>query len=220
MNKFEQNIQGAGLKFDALIVLGHNLGSGWKGERIRRNQNHLSGHSKLSVQATGILYRAGIVDRIIFSSGHTAGKKTPSEAEAMKTFLLVRFPEIPINAIILEDKSIETSGNIEESKRIVDQENFINVGLMSTGDHVLNASVLSERYGLKIKEENCLASEEIVAKKMAENPAKNPEAFLRGYRNSLQAKGDRQKEKIRSFLLQSIDRKGRILRFIAWLTRR
>jgi len=206
-------------KLDALIVLGHNIGVGWKGKRIRLNPDHLSGHSKLSAIAAAIAYKDGLTGKLIFSSGHTAGKRFPSEAQAMKAFILKRYPEIPQSDILTEDRSIDTSGNAIESRKIVRQCNFINVGLMSTGDHLVNAAVLFQRLGLKIKEENRFASEEVIAKHMKkistpEKP-KDPYGFLEGYRNSPQVVGDRKKERIRARLLRTIDRRGFFLRQIA-----
>ena len=207
-------------------MLGHNLGAGWKGERIRQNPDHLSGHSKLNTLAAGIMYEAGLTNKIIFSSGHTAGIQIPSEAKAMKDFLKKRFPEIPESAVILEDKSIDTAGNAEESKQIAYRHRywFTNIGLMSTRDHVNNAFVLFRRYGMEIQKENIFASEEIIAKYIEkistpEKP-KDPESFLEGYRKSPQVKGDAKKELIRSVLLHTIDPKGMLLRQISKRTRK
>jgi uncharacterized SAM-binding protein YcdF (DUF218 family) len=211
-------------KLDALIVLGHNIGAGWKGERIRQNPDNLSGHSKLSTLAAAIAFKERLTDKIIFSSGHTSGIETRSEAEAMRDFLKIRFPEIPDGAIILESNSIDTAGNAEESKKIVDQNQFKNIGLMSTRDHLNNSIILFKRYGLRVKKENCFASEELVAKYMEkintpEKP-KDPKSFLEGYRKSPQVKGDRKKELIRSILLRTIDPKGKILRQVSKRTRK
>jgi uncharacterized SAM-binding protein YcdF (DUF218 family) len=207
-------------KLGALIVLGHNIGAGWNGEKIRQNPDHLSGHSKLNVLATAILFREGIIDKIIFSSGYTAGKQTLSEAEAMRNFLRKRFPEIPESAVILEDRSIDAAGNAEESIKIVNQKNFTNVGILSTGDHLRNALILFERHGLEIKEENSLVSEEVVADNMIYNFPGNPESFLKAYNNSSQVEKDRWKEMIRSILLSTIDKKGLLLRKITSRTRK
>lgn len=207
-------------KLDALIVLGHNIGAGWKGERIRRVPDHLSGHSKLNALAAGILFKEGLAKNIIFSSGHTAGNETPSEAEAMRDFLITRFPEIPSSAIILEDKSIDTAGNAEESIRILNKQNYSSVGLMSTNDHLRNSIILFARYGLRVKKENSFASEEVIAGEMAKNPSRNPKLFIEGYRKSSQVKKDRQKEIIRSILLHTIDGKGMLLRQITKKTRK
>ena len=200
-------------KLDAIVVLGHNLGTGYTGERLRELPDHLSGHSKLSVLAAAILFKEGFTDRIIFSSGHTAGKETISEAEAMRNFMKKKFPEIPDEAIILEEKSIDTAGNAEESIKIVKQLKLSNVGLMSTRDHLKNSTVLFRRYGLNVKQENSFISEEVISRYMLNGHPKNPNLFLKGYRESRQVKGDFYKrELIRKILLYAIDPKGKLLR--------
>jgi len=213
MSGLEQRAKSLGvdrIKLDALIVLGHNLGVGWKGEDIRRVSDHLSTHSKINILAAGILFKNGVADKIILSSGHTAGKEIESEAQAMKNFLKARFPEIPDESIILEEKSVDTAGNAEESIKVVNKEKFLDVGLISTKDHLKNASILFRNYGLEIKKENRFVAEEIVTKAMA----KNPEVALKTYRESPQVRGDRLgRELIRSILLYThIDSKGKILR--------
>jgi len=225
MNKLEQGSQSPEVvqqKLDVLIVLGHNMGAGWKGEKIRHHPDHLSGHSKLSALAAGILYQRGCMHKILFSTGHTAGIETPSEAEAMAVFFRKRFPEISESAILLEDKSIDTAGNAEESMKIIDNNNFIKIGLMSTGDHVKNAIVLFQRYGLN-GDTLVFSSEKVIAENMWLDPTKNPKSsleFLRAYRNSAQIKGDRKKEIIRSILLHTIDSKGMLLRQVSKRTRK
>ena len=72
--------------FDALVVLGKNIGIGWTREKIRKTPNSLSDRSILSVYAAGFLYKTGNFNRIIFSGGKTAGEDFPSEAAAMKDF--------------------------------------------------------------------------------------------------------------------------------------
>lgn len=103
--------------FDALIVLGKNIGVGWNREKIRKTPHFLSDRSELSVFATGFLFDTGNFKQIIFSGGKTAGADYPSEAKAMKDFLLKEFPEIPEEKIILEENSFDTIENAIEVKK-------------------------------------------------------------------------------------------------------
>jgi len=210
------------MKLDALITLGHNIGAGWSGDRIRRNPDHLSRHSKISAEAAAVMYNEGYTGKIIYSSGPTAGE--PTEARAMKTFILKRHPEIPESDILTENVSIDTAGNAEESRKIVMENNFRNVGLMSTKDHVGNSATLFRRYRLNIQKESIFASEFILAKNMernnTENHPKNPQQFLKNYRGSIEVRKDGLKEFIRWGMLHTIDPKGMLLRQVSKRTRK
>jgi len=194
-------------KLDALIVLGKNIGEGWSPEKIRRTRNLLSGHSKLNVLAAGDLYNQGLTQRIIFSTGQTAGADYPSEALAMKAFLKEKFPQIPDSAIILEENSIDTAGNAEEVAKIIEKHGFSNVGLLTVGFHLPNARTLFERFGVKIDDTDSFKAEEIV-----KDRAKKPELFVESYSNSPLVKREKRKERVRTILLYTIDRRGRLLR--------
>lgn len=128
--------------FDVLIVLGKNIGVNYPPSRIRKTNYFLSPHSKLNVLAAGDLFMAGKTDRIIFSSGHTSGSAYPSEAEAMRDYLRQKFPEIPEDAVILEERSLDTWGNAKEVRKIIKQHGFQNIGLLTVGFHLERAAFL------------------------------------------------------------------------------
>lgn len=62
----------------------------------------------------GELYTRGLAPRLIFSGGRGAGSgRLPgSEAEAWRTALRARYPDIPDSAILLEDRSTNTAENL------------------------------------------------------------------------------------------------------------
>lgn len=158
--------------FDAIVVLGKNIGVDYPRARIRQTKGYLSPHSKLNVLAAGDLYAAGTTDRIIFSSGHTSGKNYPSEADAMKRFLLERFPEIPEEAIILEENSLDTWENAKEVKKVIKQNRFESVGLLTVEFHLERAAFLfaSERiYAIPLSTDRVINDRK---PKFAENYAK------------------------------------------------
>ena len=175
----------------------------------------ISLESALNVIAAGKLYNRGLTERIIFSTGHTAGDDLPSEAEAMRYLLKEIYPEIPDSAIILEERSKDTSGNAEEVNKIIRLNNFKPVGLVDVGFHLKNAVTLFRRYGVEIADVHCFASEKMVATR-----AKDPNLFPDKYNNHPIVKKEKLKETIRIILLNTIDRNGKLLRKVAKLTRK
>lgn len=150
-----------GEKLDAIVVLGHNIGTDWGSDEIRRQRFHLSPHSRINVLAAGVLYRTGIADKIILSTGN-AGKDYPSEASAMKDQLKRIFKNIPDSAIILEEESWDTRTNAKEVKRIMEKHGFENIGLITIGiAHLKRAIGLFEREGLTVTP---FASERVLKK--------------------------------------------------------
>jgi uncharacterized SAM-binding protein YcdF (DUF218 family) len=112
-----------------LIVLGKNIGVDSSPEDIRRDNYHLSRESRLNALAAGNLYRPGM--KILFSTG---GEGVPAESSAMRDYLLSRFPDIPEEAIDLEDRSIDTAGNAEEVSKILRNEGELpeSIGLFNS----------------------------------------------------------------------------------------
>jgi uncharacterized SAM-binding protein YcdF (DUF218 family) len=91
--------------------------------------------SKFTAIAAGMLYEQGLTDRLIFSTGKTAGEDYPSEAEEMIKYMKVLFPDIPDEAITVEDISYDTRGNVLESKKIIEEEGLENVGYLTVSYH-------------------------------------------------------------------------------------
>jgi len=197
-------------KLDALIVLGMNIGLDWTPDDIRKQKFHLSPRSRTNVLASGILFKAGVSDRIIFSGGRTAGKNTPSEAEAMKKHLLRIFPSIPENAIILEENSLSTSTNAEEVKRIMEQQGLKEVGLVSAGFHLKRAKYLFKQAGISLDPHNVLAAEEILRQRRP--------GYVEGYLESDLIGKDNTKEKI-AYLIQRLPLASQLLNFVTRFTR-
>ena len=145
--RLEAELQG---KMDPLVVLGKNIGVDWTPERVRNQRFNLSPHSRINVLAAGIIYKAGLTGKIIFSTGHTSGKNVPSEAEAMKRQLLRIFPSIPDEDVLLEEESLDTWTNASKFKRIQKDKGYKNMGLLTVGFHLKRAEYLFERAGVDI----------------------------------------------------------------------
>ena len=194
-------------KLDALIVLGRNFLPGFKRKEIEAQRHHLSPDSRINVLAAGLLYKAGFADKIIFSTGHTAGEDLPSEAQAMKSHLLRIFPSIPEEAIILEEISLDTQENAKEVKKIIDKYKFENVGLLTVRSHLKRAIRLFEKAGLTASP---FASEETLKDKRAK--------FINNYMSSDLGKKIAKQERIVA-LVQPLPLGAQFLRMVVKLTR-
>ncbi len=135
---------------DALIVLGRNFQPGFKRRTLADQRFHLSPGSRINTLAAGLICKAGLADTLIFSTGHTAGSNVPSEARAMKDHLQRIFKDIPDEAIILEETSVDTEGNAKEVKKIIDRHpEFKTFGLLADTSH-LERTPLFERVGIQV----------------------------------------------------------------------
>lgn len=147
--------------FDALVVLGKNIGVGWTRKRIKKTKNFLSTRSELNITVAALLYKKGNFKKLILSGGRTSGKDVPSEAEAMKKFLSNEFPEIPTNSIILEENSLDTKQNASETEKNIKKYELKNVAVLTTSAHVPRTRMHFKRQGLNLE---ILASDKILQK--------------------------------------------------------
>lgn len=147
--------------YEAIVVLGKNLGFGWSKDKIRKQREHLAPHGRVNTDAGGILFIEGRTERIIFSSGITVSE-LPSEAQLMKNHIQRIFPEkIPDEAIILEEVSKQTRGNAIEIAKVLEREKIDpnNVGLVTMGFHMPRAQRFFREQGLNL---DPIPSEEVL----------------------------------------------------------
>lgn len=149
--------------YDAIVVLGKNIGVDWTKNTIRAQRFHLSPHARINVDTAGLLYEAGVTRKIIFSTGKTADPDILSEAELMKKHLKRIFPKIPDEDIILEDISWDTNTNAKAVKEKMKTYGLERVALLTVGFHLPRALYLFERAGIIPARVYC--SEEELAKK-------------------------------------------------------
>lgn len=97
----------------------------------------VSGGDTVSRTEMGIdLYQAGWANLLIFS-GAAADPKSPSNAEMMKKQALTR--GVPESAIIIDDKSVNTSENAREVSKKIESLKLNKVILVSSGYHIRRA---------------------------------------------------------------------------------
>lgn len=153
-------------KFGAIVALGKN----WRLPVTGGPRIDLSIESKMTALAAAEMYRAGLANKIIFSTGKTAGKDAqgneyPTEAEAMYKFMRIFFSpeEIQDSAVILETTSFDTAGNAEEVKKIMQEKRIDNIALLTVGYHLPRAKRLFKNYGINVKK--AFRSEKVLAEK-------------------------------------------------------
>lgn len=189
--------------YDCVIVLGKN----WE-EYPDNNFSddkkpiELSVESKITSLAAGEMYSTGLVKKILFSTGHTAGPNFPSEAEEMKKFMKDKFPEIPEKDIILEEKSFDTPSNAREVKKILKKHNFKKLALLTTKAHMLRADKLFKHFGIKV--------DDFYSEEETKKISKHYKKFVKEYSKSKRAKVEELKELLlRQFLI--LDPQGKFL---------
>lgn len=192
--------------YDCVVVLGKNWeeypGSGTAAADKKVGRIKLSVESKITALAAGEMYVSGVVKKILFSTGHTAGSDFPSEAAEMKRFMKERFPRIPGENIILEEKSFDTPSNAKEVKKIIKKYGFKKLALLTTKAHMLRADKLFKNFGIKV--DDFYSEEE--AKKISSHYRK----FIEGYSKSPRIKIEELKELLlRQFII--LDPKGKFL---------
>jgi uncharacterized SAM-binding protein YcdF (DUF218 family) len=112
----------------------------------------LSLDSRLTAMAAGVLYSEGVAERIVFSTGHTAGDEYPTEAQAQAKELRRFFPEeeIPGEHVLLEEDSFDTAGNVDEVKRMIEAGLISGIHLLTVGYHLPRLKRLAQRHDLPV----------------------------------------------------------------------
>lgn len=119
-------------KSDVAIVLGAAANGGKLSPVFKERINH------------GILlYKKGIVNKIIFTGGFGEGQEQ-SESQTAKNYALAN--EIPENDIFIEEKSKYTTENLEQAKQIMDSLGFTNALLVSDPLHMKRGMKLASYY--------------------------------------------------------------------------
>ena len=121
------------LKFDYVVVLGAGL---INGERVTKLL------SERIDKAIKVYKRSGGKCRLIMSGGQGADEKI-SEAQAMKNYALNQ--GVPEDAVLLEDKSINTMQNLVNSQKLIEEQpGHHTTAVVTSQYHVLRANVYAK----------------------------------------------------------------------------
>lgn len=193
--------------YNTVIVLGGGWKKGFEGEKLGMD-------SKIRALAAGKMFEEGLVTQIILAGGKTAGedKSSLSESEGMQEYLLRKFPEISTDSILLEEESKDTSGNAENTLKIMEKYKIEGpVVLLTSEEHIKRAVKIFHNYGLDVKE-GIPAEDQLRGRSTRHNK------FIEKLKKSISLKDKTREVFLRGLLI--IDRKGRIPRYIAKKTRR
>jgi hypothetical protein len=202
---------------DLLIVLGKNIGIASSPEKIRNDRRQLSHDSRLNVLAAAVLYRNNPGMKILFSGGQTAGVENLSEAEAMKEYLMTRFPDIPKEDINTEDLSIDTTTNAQEIERMLHESEDPpeHIGLLTVGYHMKNASRIFNTHEIPIEQK--FAAEDVLRKNYGSDGYFNE--HLTKWNKTPRVRAERFKEMAKTIIL-SLDPESKLLHTINKRTRK
>lgn len=121
---------------DCILVFAGGVGESGKAEQGYEER----------VQRAVELYKKGYAANIIFSSGYMYIFKEPLVMKAVAVSL-----GIPENAILIEDKAINTYQNIKFSKEILDKNNWKKILLVSSPYHMRRVLLVFDKIARDIK---------------------------------------------------------------------
>jgi uncharacterized SAM-binding protein YcdF (DUF218 family) len=124
---------------------------------------HLPVGTKARVLAAGELWRMGEIDKIVMSEGKGPDKEK-SGGELMREYLLAKYPEIPDDNVIVEDRATNTIENFAGTVNFLDESNIhsdkaigsrteatdsSNVAFLSNRFHMARIKNIAEKFGFK-----------------------------------------------------------------------
>lgn len=119
------------LKYDGVIIMGRS----WSGypfrHKVVRGKLDISVQSKMSCKVAAEMYMSGETKKIIFGTGQSAGKKWPSEAKAMKDYILKEYPEIPDGDILTHERNLDTYEELDEDINLAEQNKLNKLALIT-----------------------------------------------------------------------------------------
>jgi uncharacterized SAM-binding protein YcdF (DUF218 family) len=137
--------------FDAVIVLGCGV------EEYNDNVD-LGLDATWRTIAAAHMYQQGLAYNLVFTGGRTAGSHLPSEAQAMSMYLDRNFTEeegkmgrIPQTAVYLEEYATDTSTNLINVKKLIEENNWQHVAILTNEYHLPRATKLATNLGLNLK---------------------------------------------------------------------
>jgi hypothetical protein len=167
--------------FDAVVGFGKNWGNRKRPFTTPDGQAFMvSEDTARTAVACGDVYISGRARKILFSTGETR-IGAPTEATGMKLQLRSVYSEdeIPDEDIILEESSIDTPGNIESIKEIVEKSGFKEVLGVTVNFHTWRVKRLNHIQGSPIS--HVVSSEEILRKRGFSLPERSIMKLVKEY---------------------------------------
>lgn len=190
------------------------LGSGWrKPQPEGRTSPELSTESRIRLLAAGLLAQNGKVGEILITGGHTLGEDAPSEAEAIKDYLLTRFPDLAEKGVQVttEDISLETTVSADNAIEYLNSKGVNEAFLITSSTHMLRSEKIFQDRGFKIHP--------LAAEFKAAQASRRHAEFIDRYLGSTHNLKNNMLELIFNSVML-IDRQGRLPKLIASKTRK
>ncbi|MBI4038233.1 YdcF family protein [Candidatus Daviesbacteria bacterium] len=137
--------------FDVIATLG--AGSARKNNKVEAEPDFVG---KMRAIAAAEAYRQGLAQNLVFLGGRV-DPLSPSAAGVMQTFLGRKylaaegaFSQIPLPAIVVEERSQHTDTNIIELARLAREYEWRKILLLTSRYHMRAALYLTESFGLKV----------------------------------------------------------------------
>lgn len=185
------------------------LGSGFQAETPPGGPDRLDQWARMRVLAAGMMFTEGLVGPIILTGGRLFKKDSPSVAQSMKDYLLLKFPQIPEDSIILEEESVDTSENAENVTQILRERKIPSAIVLTDEPHLPRAKKLFENYGAEV-----LTGASAQEKLKTRSKHGHHQKFVERLRQSKEFEDFAKREQILNKLLW-IDPHGKIPRFLA-----
>jgi len=122
---------------DVIVVLGAG---------VQRNNRPGPSLIRRSEQAAA-LWQKGLASHVICSGG-TPGESRRSEADACREILVEN--GVPVDAVLLEDRSRSTEENAFYTRQVMDEQGWKSAIVVSDGYHLLRATWLFNQVGLTV----------------------------------------------------------------------
>ena len=141
-------------KYDGIIILGGN----WRGYPYRfkpvvkggKEVLDISLRSKINCMAAGEMYKKGLTGKIIIGTGQSAGKKWPSEAQAMKEYILRKYKDVKKENILIQEKTMETFSELDEDIKLARKNGLDRLALMTVNTQLPRCRKYLEERGEKL----------------------------------------------------------------------
>lgn len=171
-------------KYDGLIILGGNWrGYPYKFKTVKKGMGEtldISLRSKMNCITAAEMYKKGLTQKIIIGTGQSAGKKWPSEARAMKDYILKQYKDVPSRDILIHEKTLDTYSEVDEDIKLAGKNHLKNLALATVNTQLPRVKKYLENKGEHL---DYISSEEEFKKL-----GPRYEKLVRGYDESLAVK--------------------------------
>lgn len=151
-------------RYQALIVFGFGAKPRTKEQAAADPEGradsgwHLTAGTKARILAAAELWKMGEIDKLILSEGGSS-RNEKTGGQLMKEYLIAKYPEIPEESIVVEDRASNTIENFAGTVDLLEAEGAINdasannspknnIALLSNRFHMARIKEIAERFNI------------------------------------------------------------------------